>query len=329
MPNYRGIDQSDLVRSIDGMLALLETHSTGPECQKRIDGLREPDAAGRTPLGTIAAAADDVALAEAVRSSGVTWVLSSCRPLLEYHALTNTDGKGLAAVAAIHAWDGAGAAIGGSYTKLDAEMDFWLTQHYALRVDAGAQDIRKIFNIASHFASQDETNARVAFTATVAAVKISDLARAGAPEADLRSLLAEMNPHERYVTQRALAVLNVPEDRAGLNFERAFSRYCIEIPALTADQVKWTDPSISALREKVEEALMPYYETDEVSSTGIGGLHPWDKTSPRPMGVVIDVTARAAQAVADAGFRVLDAEGNLLAAQNSPKAGPKSPGFKP
>src|SRR5271170_2472940 len=100
--NYRGIEKAVLLRSIDDMLALLESHTSGPECQKRIDKLRQPDASGQTQLGAIAEAVDDGALATAVRGSGVGWVFSSLRPLLEFHALANTDGKGLAAVTAIH-----------------------------------------------------------------------------------------------------------------------------------------------------------------------------------------------------------------------------------
>src|SRR3972149_4950142 len=126
MPSYRGVSQADLIRSINDALELLETHSTGPVLQKRIDDLRAPDASGQSKLGAIAAAQDDVSLVSAVRGSGVMWLFARAHKVLKFHARNNTDGKGYDIVSRLVSWGAMSGAMTMEYNAFDREFDAFL-----------------------------------------------------------------------------------------------------------------------------------------------------------------------------------------------------------
>ncbi len=95
--------------------------------------------------------------------------------------------------------------------------------------------------------------------------------------------------------------------------EQPLKRYGVAIDGLTTGLVKYDDASVTAIRDKVEEALSPFYELDEVGMTGIGMIS-WPSKKGDPIGIVFDGSARAAFAVAAAipEMAVLDSKGQRV-----------------
>jgi hypothetical protein len=326
MPNYRGVEQSDLVRSINDALELLENHSTGPECQKLVDKLRATDPkTGVSQLGAIMAAANDDELRIAVRSSSAAWLFICTDEVLQYHAVYNTDGKGRDVVERLHQWGASDGARVASYNPIDAECDGWLAVNYARRVEPSEENLQKIAGVASAL-TQDAVALGNAFNAMT---KMIELHQKGASDDALRNIFLELDLHERYVTRGTLSALSLDGAESDLEFESPTGRFGVVVDDLTTGKLKGREPEIDALRQKVEQALDPFYTTDEVNMTGIGLITraPFVK-GESPQGIVIGCSRRAAQAVADAlpDMKVLDEEGHRLA-PNTLRPIPPKPGF--
>jgi hypothetical protein len=326
MVSYRGVAQSDLVKSINDALELLETHSTGPECQKLIDAMRAVDpATGVSKLGAIAAAANDKDLATAVRGSGASWLFICADEVLQYHAVYNTDGKGRDVAERLSQWGAGDGARVSAYYPIDAEVDSWLAVNYARRVEPTEENLEKIAGLASAL-TQDATALGTAFNAMT---KMIEMHAKGATDDAMRKVFTDLDLHERYVTRGTLSALSLDGAQASLELEQPMGRFGLVIDDLTTGKVNGHDASIKAIRDKVEEALMPFYDTDEVNMTGIGlivrGVF---KKGESPQGIVFGSSKRAAQAVADAlpDMKVLDEEGHRLA-PNTMKPLPPKPGF--
>lgn len=327
MPSYRGIEQSALVRSINDALALLETHSTGPECQKLIDGLRAADpATGVSKLGAIIAAKDDVELATALRGSGASWLFLCTNEVMQYHAVYNTDGTGRDVYERISQWGAADGARVSAYYPIDGEVDSWLAVNYARRVEPTEENLTKIAGVAAAL-TQDATALGTAFNAMT---QMIELHAKGADDAAVRDIFLNLDLHERYVTRGTLSALSMDGAEAELEVEQPMGRFGVVIDDLTTGKIGSHDPALKSIRDRVEQALDPFYATDEVNMTGIGiiifgGTFVKGET---PLGIVFGSSKRAAQAVADAlpDMKVLDHEGNRMA-PHTLKALPPKPGF--
>ncbi|MBI1216805.1 MAG: hypothetical protein GC185_13445 [Alphaproteobacteria bacterium] len=322
MPSYRGIPQADLLRSINDALSLLETHSTGPECQKRIDALRAVDpATGQSDLGAIAAATDDASLAQAMRGSGVFWLFSRAHDVFAFHAANDTDGKGQDVVKRLLPWGAMDAAMTAEYNKFDEETDGWLAARYAHAVEPNEENLEKIAMVTQAL-SQDRMAVMSAFDTIT---KMVEMAHSGADDDKLREKFLALGPHARYVALKSIsAIMLLDGVESDMDFTPAIRRYCVVIDDLTDKKIKWTHPAVDAVRSMVEDALGPFYDLDEVTTTGIGKAN-----MDRPeMGIIFDATARAAQAVATAlpNMKVLDGDGNVMPPRTRPK--PKDPGFR-
>lgn len=326
MPNYRGIEQSALVKSIEDAFELLETHSTGPECQKLIDAMRAVDpATGVSPLGAIKSATDNVALANAVGSSGASWLLICTTEVLQYHAVYNTDGKGRDVYERIAQWGGDDGARVAAYYPIDGEVDSWLAVNYARRVEPTEENLEKIAGVAAAL-TQDATALGTAFNAMT---KMIELHATGADDAAIRAVFLGLDLHERYITRGTLSALSMDGAEAALEVEQPMGRFGVVIDDLTTGKIGGYDASIKAIRDKVEQALDPFYATDEVNMTGIGLITRGNFVKGEtPQGIVFGSTKRAAQAVADAlpEMKVLDQEGNRMA-PHTLKPLPPKPGF--
>jgi len=321
MPSYLGLDQQQLLASINDGLALLETYSPGPECQKRIDDLRTPDAAtGVSKLGAIAAAADDKALATAVRASGLPWIFSRMGEVLQFHAEENTQGTGTAVYQSLASWNAIGAAMTMEYNRVDEECDTWLAIARAARLDMNEENAVKVVTFANHV-SQDQDSIAAAITAMG---RIADGAQNGAAEDDLKAVFTSLSLHERHILTTVLHAIAV-ENKAPVEITPAIGRYGVVIDELTRKEIRHTDDSVKAIRKTTEEALGPFYETDEVMMTGIG-MVTMDRTNPE-IGIVFMSSRRAAQAVADAlpGYKVLSEDGTPVPPKAAPQ--PPKPGF--
>lgn len=322
MAIYRGIEQAEIISSIRNATALLEKHSTGAACKKMLARLDTPDETGQSPLEKITAAQDDKSLAEAVRASGAAGVFSQLGELLEYHAYADTDGKGGAVFDSIAAWNGMSAAVLAVYTPLNAEMDSWLAASYASHVAFTPENTEKIGTFLDALGAERRSDPQAIKMAKDGALMFVEQAALGDAKA-IRQSFNEMDLHERHLLTLSLKV------HSGLFDVRrpapsALSGYGIHLGALE-DNVNLHDPAVEALHQKMEEALMPFYETDEVSRTGLGMI----TADYKQVGVMFVATRRAAEAVAAAlpDQKIIDHSGKRILPPGTPRA-PKNDGFK-
>ncbi len=327
MPSYRGVSQSDLVTSITDAFELLEAHSTGPECQKLIDAMREVDpATGVSKLGAIQNAKDDKELAAALGASGANWLFICTNEVMQYHALNNTDGKGYDVAERLSKWGAGSGARVMAYYPIDAECDSWLAVQYARRVEPTEENIEKIAGLAGAL-TQNATSLGIAFDAMVQMIQLN---AKGASDDDMRQIFLGLDLHERHITRGALSALSMDGAEADLDFEQPMGMFGVVIDDLTTGKANWGDPSMKAVRDRVEQALGPFYETDEVNMTGVGIIVRAENfvKGVTPQGIVFGASKRAAQAVADAmpDMKVLDGEGHAIA-PNTLKPLPPKPGF--
>lgn len=328
MPSYRGVEQADLIRTVNDALAMLETHSTGPVMQGHIDGLRKVDANGASKLGALAAAKTDEEFVAAVRGSGLHWLFGRAGDVLQYHAVNDTDGKGAAILQDLVKWNATGGAMTLEYNKLDEETDTWLVLNYARQTGRTEENLEKLVMVMDAV-SQNKVAVSNGF---LAAVRLVDKTHGNTPDADLKKIFLDLDLHERHIVKTSLSALFTLDGMQGsMAFQPAISRYGVVIDELTAGKVNWTDKSVEAVRMEVEKALSPFYKLDEVEMTGIGLIGDWSKQKPEtmPQGVIFQSSARAAQAVADAlpGMKVLDLEGHAVPPRKKPV--PPKPAFNP
>jgi hypothetical protein len=97
------------------------------------------------------------------------------------------------------------------------------------------------------------------------------------------------------------------------NFESPMHRYGLVIDDLTSGKLGYRDPAVTLIRNKVEEALDPFYDLDEVDMTGLGGIA-YPQTANNYQGIIFNSTLRAAQAVADAfpDEKIVDEKENVI-----------------
>ena len=308
MPFYRGVAQEDLIKSIDDALALIEAQPIGPECKKDIDRLRTPDpATNRSPLAAIAAAADDVSLAEAVGAArGVFLFLN---PVISYHGLNDTGGKGLDVYTRLNAWDAMGGARMLAYTPLDGEMDSFLAAEYAKKLARKLPVItglKAIFKCAALMGREGFSGAR----------KLNRLvrrARGGADDSALKEAFLKLDIRDRHqvVDAGGVATGLHPGMKNNLPKDEVMSRYGIPLEIKSFD---WEAPEVKPVGEKVFKALEPFYATDEVGMSGLGAITD-DYARRGPTGIMFECTLRAARAVAAAvpEMKVIDHKGNPVA----------------
>jgi hypothetical protein len=318
MPSYRGVEQSEILRSIDDALELLETHSTGPECQKLIDQLR---AGAGSPLAAIRNAADDQGLAAAIRGSGLNWLFICTAEVLQFHAVNNTDGKGLDTVQRLHAWGAGSGARAMAYYAIDGETDTWLAAAYARKTPMTEETLENLAAVAASLTQSEEALGK----AFKAVMQLIELGAQGATDAEMAPVFLALDLHERHIAHGALAAVSLGGAEKNLEFERPMGRFGVVIEGMKERLVGSRDAIVDDIRSRVETALSPFYETDEVSMVGIGIITNDFDTSPQ--GIVFGASRRAAQAVADAvpELKVLDHEGRGIA-PNAPK--PPPPGFR-
>lgn len=323
---YRGVEQSVLVNSITDAIELLETHSTGPECQKMIDSLRAVDpATSVSKLGAIQNAKDNKELASAIRNSGTDGLFGAMGEVLQFHAVYNTDGKGLDIVERLYQWGAGSGARTLAYQAIDEETDSWLAMSYARKVEMKEENLEKLAGVAEAL-TQNKVALVHAFKA------ITQLVEGGATGADddtMRKLFLTLDLHERHVAKGTLSMISLDGALANLEFDRPMGQFGIVMEDMTAGRTGWDDPKVMPLVEKISEILDPFRETDEVSRTGVGiitkGPYEEGKT---PQGIIFGSTKRVAQAVADAfpELKVIDYEGRKIA-PNTMKPQPPKPGF--
>ena len=244
MPSYRGVEQSALVKSITDAIELLETHSTGPECQKMIDALRAPDAVtGVSKLSAIQNAKDNKELAAAIRDSGTGWLFGAMGEVLQFHAVYNTDGKALDIVERLYQWGAGSGARTLAYQAIDEETDSWLAMSYARKVEMKEENLEKLAGVADAL-TQNKVALVHAFNA------ITQLVEGGATGMDddaMRKLFLTLDLHERHVAKGTLSMISLDGALANLEFDRPMGQYGIVIDDMTAGKTGWNDPALVPL----------------------------------------------------------------------------------
>jgi hypothetical protein len=320
MAEYRGIDKSIILATLNEAFELLETYSPGPETQKRIDALRQPGEDGVAPLNKIANARDDAELAMAIRSTPATYIVNRLYPVLEFHALNDTDGKGRGVLVALHKWGAVGGAMTMEYNALDGEADTFRAVNYARHTVLDEKTTNDVFDIMQHV-SQDHGARGRAWQA------ITDLVAMGqkdATDAEMGKVFLKLDLHERHILTTVLTNVSELGSPRDLKTDNAMGRFGVAIDEYTKGKVNHTDPAVKTVRDKVEAALSPFYDTDEVNMTGIGIIVSGEfKKGESPLGIVFGSTRRAAEAVALAvpDREVLDHTGKRV----FPKPGAKAP----
>ncbi|MEZ0261404.1 MAG: hypothetical protein ACAH80_10365 [Alphaproteobacteria bacterium] len=325
MAEYRGIDKSIILSTINEALELLETYSPGPETQKRIDKLRAPDATGVSPLGAIANAKDDKELANAIGSSGATYLVNRLHSVLEFHALADTDGKGRGVLVALHKWGAIGGAMTMEYNALDGEADTFRAVNCARNTALTAKTLQDAADIMQHVSQDHGARGR----AWQAMTDLVEMGVEGKTDAEMGKVFLKLDLHERYILTTILTKVSDLGSLKDLKVENAMGRFGVAIDEYTTGKVNHTDPAVKSVRDKVEEALSPFYDTDEVNMTGIGIIVSGDfEKGKSPLGIVFGSTRRAAEAVALAlpDREVLDHTGKRVLPKpvlKAPKTGPK------
>ncbi|MCC7038586.1 MAG: hypothetical protein IT560_14960 [Alphaproteobacteria bacterium] len=321
MPSYLGVHQRDVVASIGDTLALLETYSIGPAAQAQIDALRATDpATGKSKLGAIASALDDMSLIHAVKNSGVTEFFGTVGEVLQFHAQQNTDNKGTALWQSLMSWNAFGNGRMLSYTDTDAECDSWLAANRAKVIPMTQDSLDKIHSLA-HATSKNPdaiSNALVVMTAMVS------VNHAGGDVDGMKHLFLNLSLHERHIVNKTFAAIT-QENAAPIHAPGPYALYGVVIDDMTSGKIGWDDESLRPLVERTAGALAPFYQTNEVQRFMIGRITP-PEASEQLEGFLIIATRRAGQAVANAlpEFRVIDHDGIALPATSTPQPKPGS-----
>ena len=321
MPSYLGVEQRDVVASINDTLALLETYSGGPAAQAQIDALRAVDpATGKSKLGAIAAALDDMSLIHAVKNSGVTELFGTLGEVLQFHALQNTDSKGTALWQSLMSWNGFGGSVSLSYTDTVAECDSWLAVNRAKLIPMTQDSLDKIHALAHATSKQPDaiSNALVAMTALVS------VHHAGGDVDNMKHLFLNLSLHERHIVNKTFAAI-VQENAPKIHAPGPYALYGVVIDDMTSGKIGWSDESLRPLVERTSAALEPFYPTSEVQRFMVGRITP-PEGAEQLEGFLIIATRRAGQAVANAlpEFRVIDRDGVTIPAQSTPHPKPGS-----
>ena len=327
MPSYRGVSQADLIKTVYDAIELLETHSPGPVTQQNIDQLRAVDpATGQSKLGALAAAADDAALVDAVRA---TWkVLGFMSPMFGFHALNDTEGKGLDVYKRLGAFGALSGARDMAYHPEDGEMDSYLTVQYARKLAEKMPVITGLKNIFWSVAA----NGRDGFGASRKLNSLVRQARRGASDADLTATFLKLDIRDRHlVVDAAAASLGLHDgQKSKLPEADCMSYYGLVMPEL-GKSLNWGSPEVVEISAKAQKVIEPFFALDEVNMCGVGIIMIGGRTFDRngPQGVTFNSTLRVAQAVKAAfpDMEVVDYKGNKVELPPAPAA-PK-PGAAP
>lgn len=103
MPKYRGIDQTEIVDSIENALAFLKALDIGPACNDLIALAENPK-----DLARIRNAKNVEQLVYAMNESDVEYTLTMLGDALRYHARANTDNKGFDILKNVSKWSNSG-----------------------------------------------------------------------------------------------------------------------------------------------------------------------------------------------------------------------------
>jgi hypothetical protein len=317
MPAHLGIEKAEIVSSINDALALLETYSPGPATQKHIDALRTGNAGETSPLGAIAAAKNDVELAQAIQSSGVKWLFQRTHEVLMHHAVQDTDKKGLAILTRLTAWNAAGGATTMNYNKVDEEAQTWLA----------VQTIRNQTNLTHNEATGRIYAVRMGLSddastlnsAHRAVAKMYDQAHnQGASDEAIAKTFLALDLRERHIARSFIDAIGKDDNAPKIELNSPIGRYGVIIESMSGPDAQPVPPF--KVYQTFANTAIRFSEVGEVEQVAIGIIDPEHlETSPR--GITFHATKRVAEAVASAlpDHRVIASTGEEIVPPAPPK----------
>lgn len=132
MPRFRGIEQKQVVDSLQNAAQFVLDQKVGPEC----DAIAQKWLGGEN-IARLEAATSDAELVNAVRDTNAAGAFTMLQKLLVHHALADTDGKGLEIAQDLSRWGGLSGARAFALFPSDMEIDAHIAQNPTLQAHAG------------------------------------------------------------------------------------------------------------------------------------------------------------------------------------------------
>jgi hypothetical protein len=155
--------------------------------------------------------------------------------------------------------------------------------------------------------------------------KLVRKARHGANDAELKSVLTDVNPHDlqQVVAAGARACGLHSSRKNNLPARTNIIAYCLVIP--DAETLTYKSPEVRTLASKTYEVLGPYIDANEARIEGFNYIH-CDITNA--LGITFNASSRAARAVAAAfpDMTVVDAKRNIIPSKVDETSSPVAAG---
>ena len=323
MTAYRGIEKSELIRSIAESVAWLKKLDLGPVSREMLGEFRLVDL-----LEALDGAASDIDLATAMRDSGVGRLLHRFHDVFSYEAeVYPPDGtpvsEGAALFRRVAAWGAfAEPNKGDPFYELDEEIRQYqiraALRHLAARDFNNTPEREKFAKIV---AKHREDEREIAIWLDHGLPVLVFLQENGL-EGEIRETLAETNNISGLpaLLETLHGIMGI-QPVSGISLaNQPIMPYGIAMDGKASDmgQMSWDDiqKALEPLKQKLRAILKPFYDTDEVTRISTGTLGDMNK-----FGVFFYATKRAAQAVADAlnKAEVLDFEGHRIVPRLPPR----------
>jgi hypothetical protein len=318
-PDYRGVPQATVIASLKKAAAFLTGLNMGPETAAEIGAWDTPATYKR-----LAAAQTRVELARAMEETGAGSGLLRLREVLELYALADRRGQGERALFRnLSSWGAFHGMVLAVYTPMNEEMDRQIVRKLsAMTQGPGAQTM-----LAAVLHELAKAEAALPATETARRAQVKDLLDMGGRVSALLvqggdpvAFFQNGSLRERHLFIQILRAASGTEpERAHLKAPGPFGRYGVVLAEGRGHNFGVLQKLAEPIMPVVGAALAPYYETDEVGMTGVGAI----TRDFNKVGLIVDMTRPAAQAVADAlpaPYVLIDAK-----AQPVKPATPKGP----
>lgn len=318
--DYRGVSAVSVIDSLKRAEAFIDSLNMGPECAKAMTEWR-----ARNPYTQIAAAQTRAELATVMRTVHAEGVFSAFHNVLHIHALADNKNAGARKMYRdLSAWGALSAARFLVYTPQDAEMDAAIVKKLTMLVQGpGGQTMlaavmHELAQVETQLPPNDSQRGQVKDLLNMGGKVAALLTQGG----DAAQFFTQGDLRQRHLFIQILrAVSGVDKEQVHLKAPGPFNRYGVVLSTGGRPTFDDLQKKAAPIKRPVGDALSPFYETDEVRLTGIGGI----TDDFNKQGLIIDCTRPAIAAVVAAlpGYEVIDSSGKPVAPPN-PK-GPSAP----
>ena len=322
MTAYRGVEKSELIRSIAESVTWLKKLDLGPVSREMLGEFKLVDL-----LEALDKAESNIDLARIMRDSGAGRFLRRFHDIFSYEAeVYPPDGtpvsEGASLFPRLMAW-GAFAEVDTSdpFYELDEEMRQYQIRaaltHLAARNFNNASEQEKFAKIVAK-RREDEPGMAVWLAQ---GLPVLIFLQENGLEGEIRETLAESNNIAGLpaLLETLHGVIGIqPVSGVSMANQPIMPYGILDDKALDMGQMSWDDiqKALEPLKQTLRAILKPFYDTDEVTRISTGPRRGTDQ-----FGVFFYATRRAAQAVADAlnKAEVLDFEGHRVVPRLPPR----------